>query len=182
MEKYSVIYAHPSWMYNKIYSNGSTGEIAEDAKRVIFSSAMPLEEIIAFPVENVADENCVLFLWATTPMLPEALAVVSAWGFAYKTLLTWEKTNDGCMGYWFKTCTEHLVVAVKGNVKAFGSPVRNCYHEPQIKRGRKPDYFYRLIEKVTIGRRIALFTRRRRRGWDIYSNGLELAIPSEQTH
>jgi site-specific DNA-methyltransferase (adenine-specific) len=175
MEKYSVIYANPPWMYNKHTSPGKDN--TEDVKMMHPNGRMPLEEIMAFPVEKIAEDNCVLFLWTTTPMLPEAIAVINAWGFVYKTLITWEKINEGCMGYWFKTCTEHLLVAVKGNIKAFGSPVRNCFHEPQIRRGRKPDYFYHLIEKVTNGRKIELFARRRRKGWDACGRNLEDAIP-----
>jgi len=180
MDKYSVIYAHPSWMYNKHYPKEA--EATEAREFNISNGPMPLDEIMTFPVQEVASNDCVLFIWATTPMLPEALKVVEAWGFTYKTLFTWEKTNDGCMGYWFKTCTEHLVIAIKGNVKAFGSPIRNCFHEPQTRRGKKPDYFYRIIEKVTTGKRIQLFARQNRRGWDVWGQTKENPISFELTN
>lgn len=177
MEKYSVIYANPPWMYNKHNRIVSSKNNLKDAKPEYPNKRIPLEEIITFPVQKITEDNCILFLWANTPMLPEALTVVNAWGFVYKTLITWEKINDGCMGYWFKTCTEHLLVAVKGNVKAFGSPIRNCFHEQQTHPGKKPDCFYHLIEKVTNGKKIELFARWRRKGWDAWGTDLEDTVP-----
>lgn len=169
MEKYSVIYANPPWMYNRHHQSASNkGNYTEDYKVSGYNGRIPLEEILALPVDRIVEDNCVLFLWAPTPLLPEAFNVINSWGFAYKTLFTWEKLNDGCMGYWFTTCTEHLLVSVKGNVKAFRSDIRNCYHEPQIKGGQKPDFFYHLIERVTTGKRVELFARRHRKGWDAW--------------
>lgn len=161
MEKYSVIYVDPPWAYNRQHC-------FEDSVIAQPMKFLSIEEIKAIPVPEMSEEDCVLFLWTTTPILPDALSVVAAWGFTYKTLLTWEKTNEGCMGYWFKTCTEHLIVAMKGKVKAFGSAARNCYHEPKSKHGKKPEYFYRLIERVAKGKRIELFPRRQRHGWDVW--------------
>lgn len=176
MEKYAVIYANPPWRYNH-HSFLLEGKPFTEGKTNYYREPMATEDIMALPVGNLSEDNCVLFLWATTPILPDALNVVNAWGFTYKTLFTWEKTNDGCMGYWFKTCTEHLIIATRGNVKAFGSNIRNCYHEPKRKYAKKPEYFYRIIEQVAKGRRIELFARSYRRGWDVWEMEVEKSIP-----
>ena len=175
MEKYAIIYANPPWMYNHQYFSPRDKTFME-ANTNRYPAPMATADIMALPVGNICEDNCVLFLWATTPILPEAINVVNAWGFTYKTLFIWEKTNKGCMGYWFKTCTEHLIIATKGNVKAFGSNIRNCYHEPKGKYGKKPEYFYRIIEKVAKGRRIELFARNYRRGWDVWEMEVEKSI------
>lgn len=177
MEKYAIVYANPPWMYNNRYAHPLSDNAPTEGRTNYYPDPMPTADIMALPVGNICEDNCVLFLWATTPILPEALSVVNAWGFTYKTLFTWEKTNDGCMGYWFKTCTEHLIIATKGNVKAFGCNVRNCYHEPKRKYGRKPEYFYRLIEKIAKGKRIELFARYQRRGWDAWGTNIDNAVP-----
>jgi site-specific DNA-methyltransferase (adenine-specific) len=177
MKKYDIIYANPPWMYKHQHFSFREKTFAETNKNC-YPAPMATADIIALPVESICEDNCVLFLWVTTPILPEALHVVNAWGFTYKTMFTWEKTNEGCMGYWFKTCTEHLIIATKGNVKAFGSNIRNCYHEPKRKHGKKPEYFYRIIEKVAKGRRIELFARSYRSGWDVWEIGVEKSIPS----
>lgn len=171
MEKYSVIYARPPWKYSRQHPPEFS---TKEENYQTFHTLMSLDEILAFPIENFAEKDCILFLWATTPMLPEAIKVTNAWGFVYKTLFTWEKTNDGCMGYWFKTCTEHIIIATKGSVKAFGSNIRNCYHEPQYRNGRKPEYFYHLIEKLAKGaKKIELFAKRQRKGWDVWEMNAE---------
>lgn len=177
MEKYAVIYANPPWMYKHHNIFILADKTFTENNPNCYSQPWATEDIMALPVENLCEDNCVLFLWTTTPILPEALKVVNAWGFNYKTLFTWEKTNEGCRGYWFKTCTEHLIIATKGNVKAFGSNIRNCYHEPKWKYGRKPEYFYRLMEQVAKGKRIELFARSYRKGWDVWDMEIIKSIP-----
>lgn len=86
-KKYAVIYADPPWGY----SNKGTRAAADK-----HYSTMTIEEIKALPVADIAAADCVLFLWATFPMLPEALEVIKAWGFRYKTLgFLWVKLNRG---------------------------------------------------------------------------------------
>ena len=74
---------------------------------------MSLEEIKALDVAAIAADDCVLFLWATAPMLPQALEVMAAWGFAYETQFVWVKDRVGT-GYWFRNRHELLLVGVKG--------------------------------------------------------------------
>jgi N6-adenosine-specific RNA methylase IME4 len=176
MSPYSVIYADPPWQY-KNQSPPCLPEKQPDTCTIeYYYPTMKLEDIKSMPIKEISDKNSVLFLWATTPAIQEAFEVVSAWGFKYKTMITWEKTNKDCMGYWFRVCTEHLIVAVRGNVKSFRSMERTCYHEARTKHSKKPEYFYSLIESVTSGNRIELFARSPRQGWDVFGNEVEGSI------
>lgn len=176
MKKYSVIYADPPWKYKNESPPCLPEKQPETCKIEYYYPTMSLDDIKAINVKGISENDCVLFLWATTPAINEALEVVKAWGFKYKTMITWEKTNRDCMGYWFRTCTEHLIVAVKGKVKAFRSMERTCYHEKRSKHSKKPEYFYSLIEKVTNGNRIEMFARNHREGWDVFGNEVENSI------
>ena len=134
---------------------------------------MTLADIKALDIPSLCDNNCVLFLWSTTPVIQEALEVIKSWGFKYKTMITWQKTNNDCMGYWFRVCTEHLIIAIKGNVKAFRDMERTCYHEKRTKHSKKPEHFYETIERVTKGNRLELFARKKRDGWDSWGNEIK---------
>ena len=68
---------------------------------------------------NFIDDDCVLFLWATSPKLKEALFVLNSWGFDHKTNLVWVKERIG-MGYYFRNRHEHLLVGVRGRSAAAG--------------------------------------------------------------
>jgi len=175
-KKYSVIYADPAWKYNNQSPPCLPEKQPDTCKIEYYYPTMTIAEIKALKVPELCEKDCVLFLWATTPAIQEALEVVKAWGFKYKTMITWEKTNKDCMGYWFRVCTEHLIVAVKGNVKAFRDMERTCYHEKRGKHSKKPEHFYETIERVTNGNRIELFARQKREGWDVWGNEVENSI------
>ncbi len=88
MKKYKIIYADPPWEY-RVWSKKGQGRSAES-----HYPTMRLEDIKALPVEKLADKNCVLFMWITFPMLNEAMSVLKAWGFTYKTVgFVWVKQN-----------------------------------------------------------------------------------------
>lgn len=76
-KKYSVIYADPPWSYQDKRCNGNAAD---------HYPTMRIDDICSLPVQDIADDNCVLFLWATYPMLKEALRVIEAWGFKYKSI------------------------------------------------------------------------------------------------
>ena len=176
MKKYNVIYADPAWEYKNKSPLCLPEKKPETCSVNYYYPTMSINDIKALDVPSLCEKNCVLFLWATTPKIEAALEVVKAWGFKYKTMITWEKTNNDCMGYWFRVCTEHLIVAVKGNVKAFRDMERTCYHEKRGKHSKKPEHFYQTIERVTDGNRIELFARQKREGWDVWGNEVESSV------
>ena len=178
-KKYQIIYADPPWEYRNTNPPCKIIKQPKTCSVNYYYQTMSLEDIKKLPIRDIAEKDCVLFLWATTPMIQEAFEVMKSWGFKYKTMITWEKTNNDCMGYWFRVCTEHLIVGIKGKIKAFRSMTRNCYHEKRERHSKKPDYFYRLIESVCTGNKIELFARQKVEGWDSWGNE-ELKDSNEQ--
>ena len=174
-KKYSVIYADPAWSYDfkePTASKGGAKGSGYSAGVNYYYGTMTTKQILELPVKNICEKDCVLFLWATNPLLPEALETMKAWGFKYKTMITWHKERCKGMGYWFRGHTEHILVGVKGNVKAFRSLEHNIKKLPVEKHSKKPDEFRQMIEAVTgnLGNRIELFARNNHDGWDTWGN------------
>ena len=133
---------------------------------------MSLEEIKALKVP--AADDSVLFLWATLPMVPQAIEVMKAWGYEFKSGTVWAKDRAGT-GYWFRNQAELLLVGTRGDVPAPapGEQWPGLIVAPVRDHSRKPDVFYELIEAYfpTLPK-FELFARGKARpGWDAW--GLE---------
>lgn len=186
-KRYQVIYADPPWSYSNQNPPCKVEKQPETCAVAYYYPTMKLEDIKGLPVADLCEKDSVLFLWATTPAIQEAFEVMKAWGFTYKTMITWEKTNNDCMGYWFRVCTEHLLVGVKGKVKSFRNMSRTCYHEKRGKHSAKPDYFRKLIESVHQGPYLEMFAREGsvdlfesgRPHWDVWGNEVQSDISLE---
>lgn len=174
MTKYRVIYADPPWRYRNKRTGGSLKSGAEQKY-----PTMSIDEICALPVRDIAARNSVLFLWATVPLLPEALAVMQAWGFTYKTKITWRKIMSLGMGYWYRGQVEDLLVGIRGKVKPFRCQRPNFIQTKALRHSEKPQEVRELIEMSTggVGPRIELFARKRADGWDAWGN--EVDCPDE---
>lgn len=198
MKKYNTILADPPWSYHS--GAGRNYKQGSDQKYSVMSN----EDIAAFPIQNITERNAILFLWSTVPLLPEALEVMKAWGFKYKTKITWRKIMSMGMGYWFRGQCEDLLVGTKGKVKAFRQQRANFYeseifeldecHQCKVgKHSQKPHYFRDLIEtavKVSFPepKMLELFARSREGlfpddeylGWDVYGDQCNNSIKIEQ--
>jgi len=120
---------------------------------------MLLEEIKVLDIPSA--ENSVLFLWATAPKLKEALEVMEAWGFSYRTCAVWDKEKIG-MGYWFRGQHELLLVGVKGNFSPPAEENRfpSVIREPRTEHSRKPEIVYNMLETMfPCARFLELFAR-----------------------
>ena len=162
---YSVIYADPPWRFEP-YSNQTGMDRAADNHY----PTMTLDGIKALPVP--AADDAVLFLWATVPMLPEALAVMAAWGFTYKSNFVWNKNKAGT-GYWNRNKHEHLLVGTRGNVPAPapGEQYSSVIDAALQEHSRKPFHFHEMIEEMFPSLpRIELFAREQFAGWDAWGN------------
>jgi len=164
-KKYRIIYADPPWSYKNKRTGGSMKSGASSKY-----PTMSVDDICDLPVKDIAHENSVLFLWATVPLLPEALNVMAVWGFKYKTMLTWRKIMSLGMGFWFRGQTEHLLLGVRGKVKAFRIQKANFVQCKAGTHSTKPVEFRTLIELVDLKPRIELFARKKTRGWDVWGN------------
>lgn len=164
MGSYHIIYADPPWRYNFV-------ENKKDAIERHYPT-MSLTDICKLPVKDVAANNCVLFLWATSPKLKEAFKVIEAWGFDYKTCAIWDKQWMG-LGYYFRQQHELLLVATKGNLPTPNPSDRvgSVISERRTEHSRKPIKFYEIIESMYPEfNKIELFARSKRDGWSCWGN------------
>lgn len=166
--KFGVILADPEWRF-EVYSRESGMDRAADNHYPTSAT----DVIASRPVQDIAADDCVLFLWATVPMLPDALRVMEAWGFAYKSHFIWNKDKIGT-GYWNRNKHELLLVGTRGNVPApaMGEQAHSVIDAPVRLHSEKPASFYLLIENYFPNLpKIELNARRRREGWEPW--GLE---------
>jgi N6-adenosine-specific RNA methylase IME4 len=169
---YTVILADPPWSF-KTYSGKGKGRSAE-----AHYDCMSIESVRALPVSNWVTEDCALFLWSINPMLPQALAVIEAWGFTYKTVaFTWAKrtTRDNGwhfgLGYWTRQNTESCLLATRGHPQRLSRSVRQLIVAPRGRHSAKPAEAHAWIEALCSGPYLELFARGQRPGWDSW--GLE---------
>jgi site-specific DNA-methyltransferase (adenine-specific) len=176
-KKYQIIYADPPWSYQ----NGSVPQGGVNAQY----PTMKLEDIKKLPIAELADDTCVLMMWATFPQIQEALDVVKAWGFKYKTLgFSWLKTNkDGSpffgIGYYAKSNQEVCLLAVKGKAHSLvkSNSVSSFVSTGRTKHSEKPQIFRdKIIELFGDIPRIELFARQKTEGWDVWGNEVESDI------
>lgn len=160
---YGVILADPEWKWKGWSPRGMASSSAAN-----HYPTSDLEAIKARPVQKIAAADCVLFLWCTAPMMPQALAVMEAWGFAYKTQACWDKVVAGT-GYWFRNQHELLLVGTRGKIPApaDGTQWPSIIVEKRTKHSVKPQKAYELIERYFPSLpKVELNARKRRKGWD----------------
>lgn len=159
--QYNVILADPPWRYEISAMSGA----AEN-----HYPTMAVQEIEALAVP--AADNAALFLWATAPLLPEALTVMGAWGFEYRTGFVWDKVIPG-IGFWGRGQFEHFLIGVRGK---FSPPPPDCrkpsiFVEKRRKHSRKPDVAYKWIEAAyPQAKKLELFARAKRDGWTVWGD------------
>lgn len=167
--KFQIIYADPPWRYKDKGCNGN----AEG-----HYSTMGLDAIKALPVEQIADTDCVLLMWATWPLLPEALGVIAAWGFTYKTVgFVWVKKNrSDCghffgLGRWTRGNTEMCLLSVRGKPSRVSKSVYQLCFEPLTRHSEKPvELRHRIVDLLGDVPRIELFARTAAPGWSAWGN------------
>jgi len=165
---YDVIIADPPWSYDR-WSDTNQSKGAADQYET-----MEAADIARLPVGHLARGDCLLLLWACGCMLPQAIEVMRAWGFTFKSEIVWRKiTKAGKprMGTGYRVRTLHEPILVGTN----GSPVHSAF--PSLFDGiarehsRKPEEFYHLVQKHTLGLRTAdLFSRETRYGFHGWGN------------
>lgn len=164
MERYDLIYADPPWSYQ----NKATRAKAEN-----HYPTMSLQKIKEFPIP--AKDDAILFLWGTSPLLPEALAVMSAWNFTYKASCIWDKVNIG-LGNYFRIRHEILLLGTRGKISCPepGNRFPSVITERRTKHSKKPIRAYEVIEAMYPGlTKIELFARIKRSGWKAAGNEIK---------
>jgi len=180
--KYKVIYADPPWLYDNAGTQRSRG-MARSAYE-----CMPIEEIKALPVASIADNDCLLFLWATMPKLREALEVIEAWSFKYITCaFVWIKLNPSVknilffqqkdiysgLGHWVNGNAELVLLGRKGKPIRVAKNVKQIVIEPRGRHSEKPEEIRRRIDQLTgAAKKIELFARKQVPNWTTLGNGI----------
>lgn len=172
--RFTTILADPPWQFMN-----RTGKVAPEHRRLSRYGTMTLPEIEALPVVEAAASAAHLYLWVPNALLPEGLAVMRAWGFAYKSNLVWHKLrkdggSDGRgVGFYFRNVTELILFGVRGRNARTLPPGRsqvNYLGTRKREHSRKPDEQYPLIEACSPGPYLELFGRGRRAGWAVWGN------------
>jgi len=174
-KKYQIIYADPPWAYRNM------GNIQATANS--HYSTMSNKDICNLPVESIADDNSILFLWATFPKIQEALDVIKAWGFEYKTIgFNWIKKNKNGsnffgVGWYTKSNSEVCLIGTKGKSPKVSNSVSQIIETVREGHSKKPDIVRdKIIEFCGDIPRIELFARQKTEGWDAWGNEVESDI------
>lgn len=174
-KKYGAILADPPWAF-KTYSDLGLGRSAE-----AHYDTMPLEDILKIPVTNWAADDCALFLWTTDTHLPQALKLIEAWGFEYKTVgFYWAKLNQDLktfymgMGHWTRSNPEQCLLATRGHPQRLDAGVRKLITAPRREHSRKPDEVRSYIERLVPGPYLEMFARESKENWDCFGNQTSL--------
>lgn len=172
--RFGTILADPPWQFTN-----RTGKVAPEHRRLARYQTLSLEEISALPVAAISEPKSHLYLWVPNALLPEGLAVMSAWGFSYKSNIVWHKVrkdggSDGRgVGFYFRNVTELVLFGVRGkNARTLDAGRRQVNLIPARKRehSRKPDELYPIVENCSPGPYLELFARGLRTNWAAWGN------------
>jgi len=187
--KYKIIYADPPWSYD---NKGTRAKVEDHYK------SMTLEDICSIPINDISEENSVLFLWVTFPFLQCCFKVIESWGFEYKTCaFNWVKLNKKNninesqftfeyseeniklndfmgMGNWTRANSELCLLGTKGKIKRKANNIRQVIYDPITKHSEKPqEARNRIVELMGDVSRIEIFARKKIEGWDSIGFGVD---------
>lgn len=163
--KYRIIYADPAWQYADKRDGNTTG--AED-----HYPTMSIDELCELPIKEISEDNSVLFLWVTSPLLEACFKIIKAWGFQYKTSFVWDKIKHN-MGHYNSVRHEFLLIATKGSCLPDNKKLYDSVQaiERTDTHSEKPEEFRNIIDDIyTYGNRIELFSRTKHENWDVWGN------------
>lgn len=181
-KKYKIIYADPPWQY-RVWNTKEEGRTADSHYHT-----MKQEDIQALPIQDICEEDSVLFLWVTAPCLKEGLALVEAWGFTYKTVgFVWIKKNKKAdslfwgMGHYTRANAEICLLATRGKpLTRYSRSVHSVIISRIEEHSKKPAQTRdRIVELFGEQPRIELFARQRAEGWDAWGNEINSDVTLE---
>jgi len=181
---FGAIYADPPWAYKTYSGDAIPARASRNGLATAHYQTMPIDQICALPVSEIAADDCALFVWVTWPTLLDAIKLIEAWGFAYKTCaFAWTKADarqqeffrDDVtpymgLGYWTRANSEVCLLGTRGKPKRLAADVRQAIVEPRREHSRKPDCVPARIERLVEGPYLELFARTQRPGWTVWGN------------
>jgi N6-adenosine-specific RNA methylase IME4 len=163
-KRYAVIYADPPWRF-EVHAESGMDRLPDNHYPTMTLDSLKTLEI-------PAADDAVLFLWTTVPILAQALDVMAAWGFTYKSAAFWDKQRAGT-GYWFRNQVEVLLVGTRGSIPApaLGDQPPQLISELRGRHSEKPEIFAKHIERLYPNvPKLEMFARTARPGWDVWGN------------
>ena len=177
-DKTTVVIADPPWPH----ANGSRTNSGKSPKYPL----MNLREIAALgpTVAEQAGDDAVLYLWATGPHLPGAIATMQAWGFTYRSFHVWKKDRIAC-GFWSRSNAEICLVGERGGPSATPASLLSTSvidgDAWSARHSSKPDAIHLMVERLwPSARKVELFGRARRHGWDVFGSDLGHQIGADE--
>ncbi|MGW4366305.1 MT-A70 family methyltransferase [Nocardia takedensis] len=177
-KRYRTIMADPPW---DVLQRGHIG--AEQHYPL-----MSVEQIKNMPVADLAEDDAYLFLWVTNGTLRHGFEVMDAWGFTYRSPLTWVKPRMQ-LGWYLRNMTEHVLFGTRGKAKVNFRSQPTWFIAPVQRHSQKPEEQFSIIERVSDGPYLELFARRRQPGWDAWGNEIDsdivipgYPVPSDRKH
>jgi len=173
--RYDIIVVDPPWDVKKLTRKARPNQVAMDYK------TMSIEEIKALNIGSLAEESCWCFLWTTQKFLFKTKDILEHWGFNHLLTMVWKKTfgiSAGMPLYGFRWNGEFILVGYKKKPALWikGKPlIPAVFNAANIRHSQKPDKFYELIEPLG-EKRIDIFARKKREGWDVWGNEVESDI------
>jgi N6-adenosine-specific RNA methylase IME4 len=172
VKKYKTIVIDPPWMLSPM----STKLVNRDV--VCVSSEMPYRvmsdiDLLAFPIQDFADDECDIFLWTTKAKIHFSFHLLDNWGFHYSNFFVWNK-RDGLNNNGVHHTLEFVLYGYKQKSNlTFTKPIEQYFEAKRLKHSQKPDVFYATLAKVTKEPRIDIFARKRHFGFDAYGDQIE---------
>jgi N6-adenosine-specific RNA methylase IME4 len=166
--KYRIFYADPPWEYT------SGDQHATEEQATVLGThypSMTIADLCALDIKSMAEENAVLFLWVTSPLLDESFEVIKAWGFEYKASMVWDKVKHN-VGHYVSVRHEFILICTKGSCKP---DIAKLYDSvltiERTEHSRKPEEVRAIIDEIyPYGKRVELFARVKAEGWDSWGN------------
>ena len=166
--KYKTIYIDPPWTFT---GAGSFRKKMAPSKYDVMS----IDDIrnMKQEIDELSDDNCLMFMWVTSCYLKEAIEILEHWNFKYITNICWYKPHSFGLGRYIRTEHELCLIARKGKHKFKATDVRSVIVSKRRQHSRKPDEMYDIIERIAHPPYIELFARNRHTGWDSQGNEVD---------
>ena len=179
-KKFDIIYADPPWHYNgKLQFDKSSKSIdkIDPTKKVFVSTSgfkypmLKTKELMKIPIQEIANKDCLLFMWTTNPHLAQSIELGKAWGFEYRTVaFIWDKMNHNPGQYTLSNC-ELCLVFKRGKIPTprGARNVQQLVKTPRGKHSEKPTEVIQAIKKMFPTQKcIELFARKKTKGWSVW--------------
>ena len=179
-KKYDIIYADPPWDYKG--QKNFLGDKEPHSAAAFHYPTMTTKDLMKFPVNNIAADDSLLFLWASSPHLDQAIDLMTAWGFQYKTIaFVWDKQRV-MPGFYTMSQCEVCLVGKKGKIPTprGARNIKQFLSEKRTKHSKKPAEIRKRIDLMfPTQTKVELFARETPEGWDVFGNEVEISAGTE---